>query len=93
MLGRIAEDIIGSAYEFNNYRAKNFAPLYHPKAKFTDDTVCIVAVADALVSCTHPAQSLHYWGRKYWHNGGWGQRFAHWLANDNSQPYSGTFTR
>ena len=55
MLGTIAGDIIGSAYEKANYRAKDFAPLFHPRARFTDDTVCTVAIADALLTGTPPA--------------------------------------
>lgn len=87
MLGGIAGDIIGSAYEKKNYRAKDFEPLFHPRARFTDDTVCIVAVADALINSIPPAQALQAWGRKYWENGGWGQRFALWLAEDDPKPY------
>lgn len=34
MLGSIIGDIVGSVYEFNNYRAKDFAPFFHPKADF-----------------------------------------------------------
>ncbi len=87
MLGGIAGDIIGSAYEKKNYRAKDFEPLFHPRARFTDDTVCIVAVADALINSIPPAQALQDWGRRYWENGGWGQRFALWLADDDPKPY------
>lgn len=87
MLGGIAGDIIGSVYEKANYRAKDFEPLFHPKARFTDDTVCIVAVADALVNGIAPAQELQTWGRRYEHIGGWGQRFALWLFDDDPQPY------
>lgn len=87
MLGGIAGDIIGSAYEKRNYRAKDFEPLFHQRARFTDDTVCIVAVADALVNSIPPAKALQDWGRRYWENGGWGQRFALWLADDDPKPY------
>ena len=88
MLGAITGDIIGSWYEFRNYKAKDFAPLFHKGAKFTDDTVCTVAVADALVNGLDPAATLQRWGREYWSNGGWGQRFNLWLAEDDPQPYN-----
>ena len=88
MLGGIAGDIIGSVYEKRNYKSKLFEPLFHANAKFTDDTVCIVAVSDALVSGTHPIAALQTWGRKCWDNGGWGQRFGLWLADDDPQPYN-----
>jgi ADP-ribosylglycohydrolase len=87
MLGAIIGDIVGSVYEFRNYRAKDFDPLFHPKAFFTDDTVCTVAVADALVNRRHPAEALRAWGHRYWDNGGWGMRFAEWIADDTMGPY------
>ncbi len=40
MLGAVIGDIVGSVYEFHNYRRKDFEPFFHRKAFFTDDTVC-----------------------------------------------------
>ena len=88
MLGAITGDIIGSWYEFRNIKVKDFQPLFHKGAKFTDDTVCTVAIADALVHELDPAATLQRWGREYWSNGGWGQRFNLWLADDNPEPYN-----
>ena len=88
MLGAIIGDIVGSIYEFNNYRAKDFQPLFHRRAFFTDDTVCTVAVADALVNDRHPAHALKDWGQRYWENGGWGRSFALWLGSDSLDPYN-----
>ena len=48
MFGAIAGDIIGSLYERNNLKSKEF-PLFSPGADFTDDTVCTLAVADCLI--------------------------------------------
>ena len=48
MLGAIYGDIVGSVYEFNNIRTKNFE-LFSEKSKFTDDTVMTLAVANTLV--------------------------------------------
>jgi ADP-ribosylglycohydrolase len=45
MLGTIIGDIVGSVYEFKNCRTKEFAPFFHPEARYTDDTVCTIAVA------------------------------------------------
>ena len=87
MLGAIIGDIVGSVYEFNNYRAKDFDPFFHPKASYTDDTVCTIAVADALVNGRHPAIALREWGQRYWDNGGWGMRFAEWIADEAMGPY------
>ena len=88
MLGAIIGDIVGSVYEFNNYRAKDFEPFFHERAFITDDSVCTVAVADALAGGIDPAVALRHWGRKYWDNGGWGMRFAEWLGSDDEGPYN-----
>lgn len=87
MLGAIIGDIVGSVYEWDNYKAKDFQPLFHPRAFFTDDTVCTVAVADALLNGKDPALTLKEWGRRYWDNGGWGGRFAQWLQSEDITPY------
>ena len=58
MLGAIADDIVGSWCEFRNFKSKDFQPLFHQGAKFTDDTVCTVAIADALVNGRPPAEAL-----------------------------------
>jgi ADP-ribosyl-[dinitrogen reductase] hydrolase len=88
MLGAVIGDIVGSVYEFNNYKAKDFDPFFHPKCFFTDDTVCTAAVADSLTRHIDPAISLREWGRRYWKNGGWGMRFAQWLGSDDAGPYN-----
>lgn len=49
MLGAIVGDIVGSIYEFNNHRSKDF-PLFGEDCKFTDDTVLTIAVADCLMN-------------------------------------------
>ncbi len=47
MIGAIAGDIIGSVYERNNIKTKDF-PLFAHNAHFTDDTVLTVALADSV---------------------------------------------
>ena len=88
MLGTLIGDIIGSVYEFRNCRRKDFAPLFHPQSRYTDDTVCTVAVADALVRGADPQTTLIDWCRRHAENGGWGKRFALWFLDDDPQPYS-----
>ena len=87
MLGSLIGDIVGSAYEFSNFKGKEFAPLFHSKARFTDDTVCTVAVADALIRGSDPQSTLIDWCKRYAENGGWGKRFAEWFMDDNPLPY------
>lgn len=87
MLGAIAGDIIGSFYEKRNLKRKDFEPLFHPRARFTDDTVCLIAVADALLHGRGPVEALQAWGPAHEHVGGRGQRFAFWLVDDDPRPY------
>lgn len=88
MLGAIIGDIVGSVYEWNNVRCKDFGPLFASDAFYTDDTVCTIAVADALVNDRHAGEALKDWGRRYWGNGGWGGMFARWLQSDSLEPYN-----
>lgn len=87
MLGAIIGDIVGSVYEFGNYRAKDFDPFFHPRAFYTDDTICTVAVADALITKGNPATVLKSWGRRYWRNGGWGHMYGKWIRSESLEPY------
>ena len=47
MLGAIVGDIVGSVYEWNNIKRKDF-PLFRGDCFFTDDTVMTCAVAEAV---------------------------------------------
>ena len=57
MLGAIAGDIIGSRFEGYAGPPRDF-PLFHPACCFTDDSVCTLAVADALLGERDIAASL-----------------------------------
>lgn len=48
MRGTIIGDIVGSKYEFNNIKTKEF-PFGSDGCAFTDDTVMTVAVAKAIL--------------------------------------------
>ena len=48
IIGAIAGDIIGSCYEFNSIKHKEF-PLFSKSSIFTDDTVMTLAIADWLI--------------------------------------------
>lgn len=48
MFGAIIGDIVGSVYEWNNIKTKDF-PLFREDCHFTDDTVMTIAVADAIM--------------------------------------------
>ncbi len=96
LYGAIIGDIVGSKYEFNNIKSKDF-PFFSEGCSYTDDTIMTIAVANALqnswdkkeefTSCL--INEMKTLGRKYpYPQGGYGGRFAGWLQNDNSQPYN-----
>jgi ADP-ribosylglycohydrolase len=49
MIGAICGDVIGSAFEWNNVKTKQFE-LFGSRSRFTDDTVLTVAVADCILN-------------------------------------------
>lgn len=88
MLGAIIGDIAGSRFEFSNVKSTNFK-LFAKECSFTDDTICTVAVADAILSGKSYRDGVHEWCRKYPHTmGGYGGSFSRWVASDNPQPYN-----
>ena len=88
MLGAIIGDIIGSRWEFNPTNDYNFE-LFSNKNSYTDDTICTIAVADALLNGSDDyGKYIHHWCRRYPRPmGGYGCRFAQWIKSDNPSPY------
>lgn len=87
MLGAIIGDIVGSRYEFDATNDYNFE-LFSDKNSFTDDTICTIAIADAVLKKRDYGESLHDWCRRYMKpKGGFGGRFRKWVESDNPQPY------
>ena len=64
MLGAIVGDIVGSIYEFNNHRSKEF-PLFGKGCDFTDDSVLTVAVADCLMHQGNYAEYIKTYAQNY----------------------------
>lgn len=88
MLGAIIGDIVGSRFEFNNTKKYNFK-LFAGGCNYTDDTICTVAVSDAILSGRSYTERLHHWCRLFPHPmGGYGGSFARWVASDYPQPYN-----
>jgi ADP-ribosylglycohydrolase len=88
MLGAIAGDIVGSIYEFNNRRTKDF-PLFKDESAFTDDTILTVAVADVLLNGGDYAAAFKQYYQRYPHpSGGYGARFHQWAASEAMEPYN-----
>ena len=86
LIGAICGDIIGSFYEFCSVKFQDF-DLFTKRSKFTDDTVCSIAVADALMNGNDFVGKLQYWCRKY-PKAGYGGNFNWWIRQDHPQPYS-----
>ena len=88
MLGAIIGDIIGSTYEFNNTRDYYFE-LFPEGSSYTDDTICTIAIADAIRKGRSYKNSLLKWCRRYRDPmGAYGNMFAHWIDADKPQPYN-----
>ena len=90
MLGAIIGDIVGSKYEFNNIKTKDFE-LFSKGCSYTDDTIMTVAVAHWLMTSSHPQcliSIMREYGKKYpYPQGGYGGSFARWLRDANPLPY------
>ena len=81
-------DIVGSKYEFNNTFDYDFE-MFGEGCDFTDDTICTVAVADAILNGRSYQESLLDWCRRYPSpKGAYGGRFAGWIRSLDPQPYN-----
>lgn len=98
MLGAIIGDIVGSRFEFDNIKTKDFE-LFHKDCMFTDDTVMTLAIAKALLYFTehkdskftefktHLISTMHKVGNEY-PNCGYGGHFADWIIKESTVPYN-----
>ena len=91
MLGAIFGDIVGSSYEWNNVKTKDFL-LERPGTRYTDDSVMTLAVARWLLedpshSESHLIKCMQKLGRGHI-RAGYGGRFKEWLLSEDPQPYN-----
>ncbi|MCH5231224.1 MAG: ADP-ribosylglycohydrolase family protein [Muribaculaceae bacterium] len=88
LMGAICGDIMGSSYEFWRTRTKKyeFNP-FPPRARFTDDTVMSIAVAEWIIQGGDLTKIMQKWGNRY-PNAGFGGMFRQWLTDKNPQPYN-----
>ena len=88
MLGAIAGDIIGSVYEFDRTKRKDFT-LLTAQSSFTDDSILSVAVADVILHGGDYAAAIKRYAQKYPNPmGGYGARFSQWAQSASLQPYN-----
>lgn len=89
MIGAICGDIVGSVYEWNNHRSKEFE-LFDERCDFTDDTVMTLAIAEGLMNGgteADYAEAMQRLGRAY-PGRGYGGHFAEWLYMDEPSAYN-----
>lgn len=88
MIGAIIGDVIGSRFEFNNTRDYHFN-LWDDSCSYTDDTICTMAIADAILTGESYKSKLLEWCNTYPHPmGAYGGRFAQWIHSEDPQPYN-----
>ena len=96
MLGAIIGDIIGSVYEFDSDKIKEF-PLFVPECHTTDDSILTICVGCACVEADLDSEwdfkrtlirKMHEIARRY-PDAGYGEQFYYWLIDDNPTPYDG----
>ncbi|WP_312440752.1 N-6 DNA methylase [Sphingobacterium multivorum] len=94
MLGAIIGDIVGSRFEWNNIKSKEF-DFFTYKCFVTDDSIMTLAIAKAILECNGNYDKLNDLavacmqevGRPY-PNCGYGGMFQTWMYSDNPQPYN-----
>lgn len=85
MIGAIVGDVVGSIYEWDNLRSKEFS-LFQETCFFTDDTVCTVALAKCLTDNGNPVEYLQTICQQYPYSG-YGGMFREWINLKNPKPY------
>lgn len=92
MIGAIIGDVVGSRFEFNNIKTKEFK-LVDTDSCFTDDTVLTIAVMDWVSHAKNKHDKkeavafLQKWAQKYPY-AGYGGMFYRWKDIPNPEPYN-----
>lgn len=98
MIGAILGDIVGSIYEFDNIKTKEFE-LFDKECFFTDDSVMTIAIAEALMQYENIDENnivefkenlitvMHKIGIKY-PDCGYGGHFLVWILRNKREPYN-----
>ena len=86
MKGAITGDVIGSVFEFNPIKKKEF-DLFYETSRYTDDSVLTMAVADSLLHGIPYWESFMRWSVNETSRG-FGGGFFKWLFTKDKQPYN-----
>lgn len=93
MFGAAAGDIVGSIYEIENLRSKDF-PLFSAGSHFTDDTVLTAAIEEAILrwdagdgelETLAVEELLHFFNAHP--DAAYGARFIEWARGPEQKPY------
>ena len=94
MIGAIIGDIVGSRFEWNNIKTKEFN-FFSNSCKLTDDSIMTLAVAKAIFEANTDAEKLSGLTVKYmreigryYPNCGYGGMFYQWMFSDRMGPYN-----
>jgi ADP-ribosylglycohydrolase len=96
VLGAIVGDIVGSRFEFDRGDKTTRFEFFGPGCDFTDDSVMTLAVAQALLDLVGDATGADgviaaamrtFYRAHPAPTGGYGGRFARWLADGSAGPY------
>ncbi|MEN0654067.1 MULTISPECIES: ADP-ribosylglycohydrolase family protein [Hyphobacterium] len=85
MIGAVFGDIVGSTYEHSRIKTTDFE-LFTPRSRFTDDTVCTAAIAEALATDGDFAGALRRFVCRY-PKRGYGGMFERWAHDPSAGPY------
>ncbi len=95
MLGALIGDVVGSRFEFKDFKSKEFV-LFTPDCHVTDDSLMTLAIAKAIVLCRGDESRLATLTERYmkeiarlYPGVGWGYLFYQWVMGYNpTRPYS-----
>lgn len=86
LLGAVAGDVIGSAYEHHPLKTTRFE-LFTPRSDLTDDSILTLAVAEAVLSGRGYGDVILEYAREY-PGRGYGGYFLNWVRSSNPHPYN-----
>ena len=92
MFGALVGDIIGSHFEFNNTKSKDFT-FFNDDTRFTDDSVLTLAISKYFLTFLKETNKdelikiVKETAQKYI-NAGYGPSFLRWINSNSSLPYN-----
>jgi ADP-ribosylglycohydrolase len=86
LIGAIAGDIVGSIYEWNNWKSKYFE-LFDAYGFFTDDSVLSLCLAESILTGTDYALLAKEF-YTFYPDAGFGGAFKRWCESESMEPYN-----